>query len=169
MTTRTAKKKVTKKATSKKKVTKKVAEGRAQRKKVLAKAKKPVGRPSEYDPKFCEVVIEKMAEGYSKEATAGFIGISKHTLYRWAEAHPEFSDAISIGESQSQLHWEECLVKHKVHTKNGKQINGQVFNLNMKNRFGWRDKHDIKTEDETKKPKRSFAFTLDKPPADDDE
>ena len=161
-----------KKKATKKKVAKKKAINR-KRSPALEKAEKigkdlqetekpnPVGRPTKYKPEYCEVIIEKMAEGYSKEAVAGYIGISKNTLYEWAKAHKDFQDAIAIGETRSQLHWEGKLVEYAVHSKNGKQINGQVFNLNMKNRFGWSDKKEIALEEETKK---SFAFSLDKKP-----
>jgi hypothetical protein len=153
----TKKKVVKKKATVKKK---------APVKKVRPTAKKKLGRPSEYDPAFCDVVIEEMSKGYSKEATAGYLRIAKETFYRWTREHKDFKDAVSIGESLSQRHWENKLVEHVVHTKNGSQINGQVFNLNMKNRFGWTDKNETKTEEVNPK-KKTFAFTLDAKPAED--
>lgn len=153
-----------KKKTAKKKATKKIS------KKTIKNAKgkdipapKPMGRPVEYREEFCAVVIEEMAKGYSKEAVAGVIGISKETLYQWAKKYPNFSDAISIGESKSRVFWENKLVEYAVHTKNGKQINGQVFNLNMKNRFGWKDKQEVDVGDSTKK---AFGFSLDKKPED---
>lgn len=66
-----------------------------------AKAKVPngfevsaIGRPSEYDPAFCEAVIAAGAQGYSLTAFAGLIGVHRDTLYAWGEAHPEFSDAM---------------------------------------------------------------------------
>ena len=159
MTTRTNKKKVTKK-TTKKKVSKKVT---TRKKPVNTEEKYVFGRPTKYKKEFCQELIEKMAEGYSKEAVAGHLNISKNTLYEWAEKYPDFKDAISIGETKSRLFWEGSLVKHHIHTKNGKQLNGQVFNLNMKNRFGWADKHDV-TNEEKKKEKKSFAFSLDHEP-----
>ena len=161
----TTKKKVTKKKVSKK-ATKKPSVKRNEKGRPISTEKKPVGRPTEYDPAFCEVVIEQMGLGYSKEATAGYLRISKDTLYKWAARHKEFADAISIGESLSQRHWENKLVDYSVHTKNGKQINGQVFNLNMKNRFGWADKQETKTEEVNPK-KKTFAFTLENKPSEE--
>ena len=139
---------------SKKKTTKKKA--------VVKKKEKPegyiFGRPTTYDISFCQIVIDKMSEGYSKEAVAGHLSISKTTLYDWITKHKDFANAISIGETKSQMHWEGSLVKHVVHTKNGKQINGQVFNLNMKNRFGWRDKNEV---DIGNKDGDTFKFAFD--------
>ena len=143
-----AKKKTAKKKATKKKVVKRMPKNTTERR----------GRPTKYKPEYCDVVIEKMAEGYSKEAVAGFLEISKDTLYQWAKAHPDFSDAIAIGESKSRVFWEKKLVEYAVHTKNGKQINAQVFNLNMKNRFGWRDKNEVSVGEETAK---TFGFKLD--------
>jgi len=153
-------KKVVKKSTTKKKVTKK-----APAKKRPPTVKNPVGRPTKYEPRFCEIAIEQMSLGFSKEAVAGYIGIAKDTLYKWAEAHPEFADALRIGTSKSQYVWEKKAVDFSVHTKNGKQINAAVYNLNMKNRFGWVDKVETKNE-EVKKEKKTFAFSLDEAPAD---
>jgi transposase-like protein len=141
---------------AKKKVQKKVT-------KTNDKEKLPVGRPSKYDPKFCEVVIEYMSQGYSKEACAGAIGITKDTLYNWAKKHKDFSDALALGVMRSQLFWERMAVENTLHTKNGTQINAQVYNLNMKNRFGWSDKTEVKSE-VSEKPKKSFSFDLDVKP-----
>lgn len=144
---------------------KKVAKKKVKKKATKAPVKKEVGRPTKYESRFCEMLIKKMAEGYSKEAVAGYLEISKQTLYNWAKENPEFFDAIAIGETKSQLLWEGDLVKYKTHTKNGTQINSQVFNLNMKNRFGWRDKQEISVDEDTKK---SFGFKLDEDPNDVD-
>lgn len=162
MTVKKKAKKVIKKTTTKKPAAKKPAAKKVEE-------KNPVGRPTKYDPAFCEVVIEQMALGFSKEAVAGYIGISKDTLYQWAAKHTEFSDAIALGEAKSQYVWEKKSVDFAVHTKNGKQINAQVYNLNMKNRFNWSDKVETKNEDTTEKTKKTFAFTLEEQPAQDDE
>jgi len=117
-------------------------------KKASKKTTKKMGRPTKYDPAFCEEAIEVMKKGFSKEAVAGHLGISCDTLYQWIKKHKDFSDAISIGQAASQLFWESMAVTHTLHTKNGKQINGQVYNLNMKNRFNWNDKKEVSLESE---------------------
>ena len=58
----------------------------------------PGGRPSKYDPNFCEVMISAMeTEGLSLGAVAGLIGVSRDTLYEWTTVHPEFSYAKKVG------------------------------------------------------------------------
>ena len=98
----------------------------------------PAGRPTKYDPAFCQVVIDEMAKGLSKEAVAGHLRISKQTLYNWAEEHSEFLDAINEGELASLYFWEKLGVMGAA----GKVVNfnATAWVFNMKNRAGWRDK-----------------------------
>lgn len=65
------------------------------------------GRPSEYQPRFCEQLVDHMAQGFSFESFAGVVGVSKQTLYNWAEAHAEFLDAKERGTEQCRLWWED--------------------------------------------------------------
>ncbi len=96
------------------------------------------GRPSKYERRFCQIVVDEMAKGLSKEAVAGHLRISKQTLYNWAEEHPEFLDAINEGELASLYFWEKLGVMGAA----GKVVNfnATAWVFNMKNRAGWRDK-----------------------------
>ena len=147
---------------SKKKVRKKTIKNA---KGVEIPAPKKVGRPTDYCPSFCEVVIEEMSKGYSKEASAGYIGVSKQTFYRWMEEHVEFRDAVHIGEVKSQRTWENKAVDFAVHTKDGKRLDSRIYALQMKNRFDWSDKKEIKVEEENKAVK-SFSFNFVEAPED---
>lgn len=103
--------------------------------------KRRVGRPTKYDPKYCEMLIDHMAEGLSFDAFAGRVEVTRETLYEWARVHSEFSDAKKIGFSKCLTMWEELGVK----IAKG-EIQGQpaTWFINMKNRFPktWRDKHE---------------------------
>lgn len=65
-----------------------------------------MGRPSSYDPAYCERVIELGNQGASVAEMAHEIGVVKQTLYDWAEAHPEFLDAFTRARLASQVWWE---------------------------------------------------------------
>lgn len=66
------------------------------------------GRPTKYDPAFCEVLLDHMAGGFSFESFAGVIGVSKQTLYNWLDTkeYGDFVDAKSRGEELCRLWWE---------------------------------------------------------------
>ena len=66
-----------------------------------------VGRPSKYDPKFCDDVLRMGAEGYSIVEMAAEIGVAKSTLKdEWPAAHEEFSVAFARARELSQSWWE---------------------------------------------------------------
>ena len=100
----------------------------------------PGGRPSKYDPKFCEDIVEWMREGVSKEACAGKLEIAKDTLYRWIAEHPEFSDAIRRGEQLSRQWWEARGREAMLGQIPG--FNATVWVMSMKNMHGYRDRTD---------------------------
>lgn len=62
-----------------------------------------VGRPSDYDSKYCQMLIDHMAKVYSFESFGGLIGVSKQTLYDWRKKYKEFLDAHNVGKSKVQL------------------------------------------------------------------
>lgn len=112
--------------------------------KSLVKAK-PVGRPSSYKPEYCESLIDKMASGFSFEAFAGSVNVSKETAYNWCDKHPEFLYAKKIGFALCQLWWET--EGHK--GLRDKTFNSAIWIFNMKNRFNWRDKHEVDAKVDT--------------------
>jgi hypothetical protein len=100
-----------------------------------------VGRPTKYEPRYCEEIIQEMSKGMSKEGFAGKISISKQTLYSWMDKHSEFMDAVKVGEMKSLLFWESI---------GRSAIFGQITNFNttcfmfhVKNRFGWKEREDV--------------------------
>lgn len=118
-------------------------------------AKGKGGRPSKYKKEYCDLLVEKMGEGYSIEAFAGFIGVSKDTIYEWADQRDEFSDAKKEGEAQSRLFWERMGMAGMVGKV--KNFNSAVWIFNMKNRFGWRDQPAMDLRDDVPEPTLAYA------------
>ena len=100
----------------------------------------PAGRPTKYDPAFCEQAIDFLAQGYSVTAFAGSIRVARSTVYLWAEEHPEFSDALNIGQATSALWWEDRL-RHTAATGEGNAASS-IFALKNRAQEDWRDKHE---------------------------
>lgn len=108
-----------------------------------------MGAPTKYKPQYCEMLINHMADGLSFESFAGVIRVDRDTLYEWAKVHKRFSDAKKAGREVGLLYWEKVgrdgLHHETIKDEDGmtvnRSINATIWIFNMKNRFGWRDKH----------------------------
>lgn len=65
------------------------------------------GRPSDYDPAFCERVIDLGKQGKSKAQMAAHFDVSRQTIDNWAQAHPEFLEALNRAMAHCQAWWED--------------------------------------------------------------
>lgn len=106
--------------------------------------KNPGGRPTDYRPEYCELLIKHLEQGLSIESFGAIVNVSKETIYTWFEKHPKFLDAKKKGLVKSRLWWEKC--GHKG-MWSGKQFNAAVYIFNMRNRFGWHDQQGQNEED----------------------
>ena len=111
------------------------------------------GRPTKYKPEYCEKLIEHMSQGLSFESFAGEVNVSRSTIYLWADEHPDFSDAKSIGASKCENLWEKVLVKTTLGQMNAHPT---LLMFNMKCRFGWRE-----PENEQKEFSVNLSYNLD--------
>lgn len=102
-------------------------------------AKGPGGRPSCYDPSFCDKVIELGKEGASKAEMALELGISRDSFNLYEKEKPEFSEAVKEAVSCAQGWWEK---KGREAVFASKDFNATAFIFNMKNRFkeDWSDR-----------------------------
>lgn len=71
--------------------------------------KRKPGRPSDYDPKFCEMLKEHMAEGMSYQTFGPQVGVCVATLDNWARDYPEFLVAKREGRELELEWWERIL------------------------------------------------------------
>lgn len=70
-----------------------------------------IGRPREYDPAICEIVLEELSKGKSQRAVSGVIGIVPDTWYRWIREYPDFSYAVRLGCSRGLNTYEEGMIE----------------------------------------------------------
>lgn len=95
------------------------------------------GRPTDYDPAYCETAITFLADGYSLAALAGSIGVSRSTIYNWVDVYPDFMDAVKIGQAKAVLWWEN---RNRALAQ-GEDGNATAIVFGLKNRAAdeWRD------------------------------
>lgn len=92
-----------------------------------------IGRPTKYKQKYCQMLIDHMAEGYSFESFGGVIEVSEKTLYNWEVEFPEFLHSKNIGVQKSMIWWER--VGRKGMMNEIPFFNDRIWRLNMINRF----------------------------------
>jgi hypothetical protein len=68
---------------------------------------KQMGRPTDYDPGYCERAIELGRAGKSKAQIAADLDVARQTLDNWGAAHPEFLDALTRARDLAQAWWED--------------------------------------------------------------
>lgn len=103
-----------------------------------------IGRPSKYDPAYCEQVLSYMGQGYSLTAFAGSIRVARDTVYEWEREHPDFSDAVKAARGARVATLEEGLLKSD---QLSPQVTARIFALKNACPDEWRDKHEISGPD----------------------
>ena len=81
-----------------------------------------------YSPKYPELVLEYMREGYSLTAAAGKIGVWREQLYSWAGKYPELAAAMKAGRAARVAKLEEGLLNYGS-SKDGAKITARIFAL----------------------------------------
>ena len=108
--------------------------------------KRPVGRPSLYDPKYCEEVVALGRIGKSSEALGAILGVGTATLYRWRDEHDEFREALSLAK-EFELHWWEDIAQtHMVENRESDKLNATIWSRSMAARFPKKYRESTKTE-----------------------
>lgn len=72
------------------------------------------GRPSKYQPEFCERVANMCAQGATDFEIAQALEIATGTFYRWQHEHPEFREALKIGKESADERVERSLYHRAV-------------------------------------------------------
>jgi hypothetical protein len=97
------------------------------------------GRPSKYQPEYCDRVIELGKQGMSIVEMACDIGVHRETLEKnWPAEHPEFSEAFARARDEAQAWWER-IGREGMQSKS---IDAAIYSRSMAARFpkDWTDK-----------------------------
>lgn len=104
----------------------------------------PAGRPSTYDPSYCQKVIDHMATGASVASFAAEIEVARSTINEWMDRHSQFSEAVSIAKAKCAAWWEAA--GRKIVTDGGSAPQATMITLGLKNMAAedWREKTEVK-------------------------
>jgi len=86
-----------------------------------------------------EFIIEEMSKGASLCEIQSGLDITDKTYTRLCQDEKIFFRTIKKGKKLSETWWQKKARKNLHNTK----FNATLWYMNMKNRFGWRDKQDI--------------------------
>ena len=108
--------------------------------------KRPVGRPSLYDPSFCDEVVELGRKGKSVEQIASILNVSLRTMYSWRDSHEEFLHALDDAKTYEQAWWEEQAAAYMVENKESDRLNATLWSRSMAARFPKKYRESTKQE-----------------------
>ena len=101
----------------------------------MEEVKNPVGRPTDYDPSFCDKVIELGKLGKSFEQMAMQLNVSYRTLCRWRKEYEEFCHALEEAQAYEQAWWEEVAQSYMIEEKDAAKLNQGLWSRSMAARF----------------------------------
>ena len=107
---------------------------------------RPVGRPSLYDPSFCDKVVALGALGKSVEQISSVLGVSLRTMYTWRDAYPEFLHALDEAKAAEQTWWEDQAQAYMLEHKDGAKLNASIWSRSMAARFPKKYRESVKQE-----------------------
>lgn len=126
----------------------------------------PVGRPSKYDPSYCDKVIELGKLGKSFEQMASMLDVGITTFKRWREEHEEFRTSMEDAHGHAQTWWEDQAQANLIEHKDGKRINTGLWSRSMAARFPKNYSDRVKQEisgPDGMQLKTGFVLTFEEP------
>jgi len=97
--------------------------------------------PYKWKKKHCKDLTAFMSKGYSMEAFAGEIGVTRDCLYKWRERHDCFKEAWEQGKAKQHKFFESMGLAGM--TGKLKNFNSATYIFTMKNKLKWKDKIEV--------------------------
>jgi len=112
----------------------------------MTEEKRPVGRPTKYDPAFCEQVVELGRIGKSIEQIAANLGVSTRVLFDWRDKHEDFLHALEYAKELELDWWETVGQTHMIENKESDKLNASIWSRSMAARFPKKYRESTKQE-----------------------
>lgn len=105
-----------------------------------------MGRPSDYDPAYCDQIIELGKQGKSLAQMASILDTSYTSMLRWKEEHESFRYALEDAQHFAQAWWEDQAQSYLVEEKDCAKLNTGLWSRSMAARFPRTYRESTKTE-----------------------
>ena len=105
-----------------------------------------VGRPTLFDPSYCDKVVELGALGKSLEQISSNLGVSCRVLYDWRDKYPEFLRALEQAKEAEQTWWEDQAQAYMLEHKDAAKLNASIWSRSMAARFPKKYRESVKQE-----------------------
>ncbi len=129
----------------------------------------PAGRPTKYDPAYCDEVMTALEDGGSLTAFAAKIGVARSTINKWVEDQPEFSEACARAKAKAAAWWEKQA--RNLVLEGGSSAQASMITLGLKNmgREDWQEKTLIGSDPENPLPEGFHVNLVGRKPVGGDE
>lgn len=114
--------------------------------KTPSKNGKFLGRPSKYDPVYCDQIIELGKLGKSRWQIASELGLTYSNLINWEQVHEDFREAMNTARLDALAYWEALAENHMIETPGGPRINTGLWSRSMAARFPEQYRDNSKVE-----------------------
>jgi len=112
----------------------------------MTKEIKSFGRPTLYDPAYCDQVRELGALGKSIEQISYKLGVSLRVIYDWKDKYPDFLHALDDAKIAEQNWWEEQGQLYMLEHKDAAKLNASIWSRSMAARFPKKYRDNSKVE-----------------------
>ena len=108
--------------------------------------KRGLGRPSKYDPAYCDQAVEFGGLGYSREMIAAEFDVSWNTLLNWMDEHPDFLEAMEKAKMLEMVYFEKTALAYMIEQPQGAKLNTSLWSRSMAARFPAKYRENSKVE-----------------------
>jgi len=114
--------------------------------KTPSKNGKFLGRPSKYDPAYCDQVVALGKEGLSRWQICSRLDIGLHNMIAWEGAHEDFRQALEESRLHALSYWEDLAHDHIREAPGGVKLNTGLWSRSMAARFPEQYRENSKVE-----------------------
>jgi hypothetical protein len=101
---------------------------------------KKQGRPTEYQPEFCENILPLAPLGCTVEQMATLLRVTDRTIYNWLETHDDFFQAVQLARLQAHMEVGHSVFKQATRYGN---VAAAIFWLKSHYPKIWREKQEL--------------------------